>query len=213
MPVASLGFVAAMTLGSTLLIASLSKFRDLQGFLLAVLEYDVLPRRLAIVYARLLPPAELAFAVLLLTGVWPVVTGIASAAILLSFVVAVSVNVARGRRLNCHCFGTQGGEPVGWFTLGRLVALLGCAAVVVATGGIAAGTTEPLPAMLLSFGLVLGLYLLGAGSAVAGTFRMKGVPAPTVHGGRVSLRSLPLAPIAVVLKDRAREASRCGACP
>lgn len=54
----SFAFTASMALGVTFLISSWGKFRDPQGFVLGVLDYQVLPPQLAIPYARLVPLVE-----------------------------------------------------------------------------------------------------------------------------------------------------------
>lgn len=213
MQIESLGFVLAVTLGLTFAISSVNKFRDLRGFALGVLEYDVLPHGLAITYARLVPFAEFGVGIALLTGVAPVASGLISAALLASFLVAVSINVARGRSLDCHCFGSQGGERIGWPTQVRLILLLAFAAVVVRTDANDLVPSESLPAVLFSLGILLGLYLLGGVPAVLRAWGTRGAPAPSVHGGRVSFRTLPLMPLSMALRDRTRESSRCGACP
>lgn len=124
----SIAFVAAIALGVTFLVSSVGKLRDRGAFVLGVLEYRVLPPPLAMAYGRVLPFVELVCGLALVAGLWPVWAGLLSAALLLSFLVAVAINLARGRRLDCHCFGSQQSEPLGWTTLVRLSVLLVCAA-------------------------------------------------------------------------------------
>lgn len=209
--VAAGGSVAATTLGLTLTVAAISKLRDVRGFGLDVLEYQVLPPALALWYARLLPPVELFCGIGLIVGFWRPVVGVLAALVLASFLIAVSINLARGRALDCHCFGSQSSEPLGGVTIGRLVALLGCATVVVASASEIASPS--LSTTFIGVGLALGIYLAGTVPTVARLFQGRGVPAPTRHGARVSLRNLPLVPIAAALADRSGEISRCGACP
>lgn len=103
-----------------------------KGFILAVLEYRVLPTRLGWFYARLVPPLEFLLALLLLSG-----TAVRSAAVvvsllLLSFIAAIGINLARGRDLDCHCFGTTTRRPIGWKLLFQDGALLGAAIALAA---------------------------------------------------------------------------------
>jgi hypothetical protein len=51
-------------------------------------------------------------------------------ALLLSFIVAVGINLARGRDLDCHCFGRATRRPIGWQLLLQDAALLGAAIAV-----------------------------------------------------------------------------------
>jgi methylamine utilization protein MauE len=111
-------------LAIVLLVAAVPKLRHHKGFILAVLEYRVLPPHLSWLYARLVPPLECLLALLLLSG-----TAVRSAAItisllLLSFILAVGINLARGRDLDCHCFGKATRRPIGWRLLLQDGALL-----------------------------------------------------------------------------------------
>jgi thiol-disulfide isomerase/thioredoxin len=54
--------------------------------------------------------------------------------LLLTFVVAIGLNMARGRNPDCHCFGQLHSEPAGWPTLARNGVLAGLAAWLVARG-------------------------------------------------------------------------------
>lgn len=212
MQIHDLELVAAVVLGATFAVAGSNKMRDPRGFVLGVLEYDILPRRLAVAFARVVPFAELGLAALLLTGTWLIAAGLASAVLLVSFLVAASINIARGRSLDCHCFGAEAGERLGWTTLVRLGLLLVCAGVVVGVGSrvVSPNLRDDL---LISVGILLGSYLVSAIPEVARTFSTSGVPAPSRHGWRTSFRSLPLVPISIAMKDRTHETSRCGSCP
>ena len=122
----------SIVLGITFLGSAVPKLRHPKGFILAVLEYRVLPPRLSWFYARLIPPLEFLMALLLLTG-----TAVRSAAViisvlLLSFIVAVGINLVRGRDLDCHCFGKATKRPIGWRLLLQDAALFGAAIAVVA---------------------------------------------------------------------------------
>ena len=55
-------------------------------------------------------------------------------ALLVLFMAAIGVNLARGRRPNCHCFGQLHSAPVGWKTLARNTVLSGMAVLVLWQG-------------------------------------------------------------------------------
>jgi uncharacterized membrane protein YphA (DoxX/SURF4 family) len=118
-------------LGLVFMASAVPKLRHPRGFVLAVLEYRVLPPRLSRLYARLVPPLEFLLAFLVLTG-----TAVRSAAavmsvLLLSFIVAMGINMARGRDLDCHCFGRATTRPIGWRALLQDVVLLGASIAVI----------------------------------------------------------------------------------
>jgi len=109
------------------LTASVPKLRHPKGFVLAVLEYRVLPSRFSWFYARLVPPLECLLALLLLTGTAVRFAAILIGMLLLSFIIAIAINLARGRDLDCHCFSKAKKRPIGWRLLLQDAVLLGTA--------------------------------------------------------------------------------------
>jgi uncharacterized membrane protein YphA (DoxX/SURF4 family) len=209
--VGMLGAIAAITLGSSLVLASIHKLRDLRGFTVDVLEYDVLPSHMARVFGRVLPFAELTCGLALLGGAAPKIAGAFSAMLLLSFLTAVTLNIWRGRTFDCHCFGIAG-EQIGWPAVARLLILLSAALVVMSVGDGISASSDIATVVLISAGSLLTLQLIGALPAVGGVWRAQQAASPTAHGGRVSFRGLPLIPLNQALKDRSAEPSRCGGC-
>jgi len=194
--VSILGFIAAIALGATLVVSGLGKLRDPGGFVLAVLEYEVLPKPLAVAYGRVLPILELVCGLALLVGAVPRLSGGAAGALLLSFLVAVVINLARGRSLDCHCFGAGSGDPLGWVTVLRLGVLLACAFAAAAwrDGIVVPLPPNAMPAVLLSLALVLLLYLLRAVPIQWGVWGMR-APASWKEprrGRMIWLRNEPL---------------------
>lgn len=193
----ALGFVAAVGAGAVLLLSGAGKLRDRRGFVSAVLEYDVLPSGLAVAYGRLLPWAEVACGLALVCGILPVVAGAFACLLFLSFLVGVGINLRRGRRLDCHCFGARHAEPIGWVTVVRLVALLASAALAGATRGRSVVVLPPpdaAPAALLAATALTGLYLLRAAPAQWDMWRVRATPGATMRRGCVSFRNAALEP-------------------
>jgi uncharacterized membrane protein YphA (DoxX/SURF4 family) len=160
--VAEIGFTAALVVGAVLVVSGVGKLRDPSGFVLAVLDYEVLPRPLATAYARTVPLAEIVCGPALLAGIAPMASGALAAALLTSFLIGVSVNLARGRDLDCHCFGPGSSEPLGWTTLARISILLACAGLAVAwrgSGALALLPHDALPCALLTLAVLLALYV------------------------------------------------------
>src|SRR5438105_12307715 len=96
MIVMSMEVILSIVLGIIFLASAVPKLRHPKGFVLAVLEYRVLPPRLSWFYARLVPSLELLLALLLLTG-----TAVRSAAaitsvLLFSLIAAFCINLIRG---------------------------------------------------------------------------------------------------------------------
>ncbi len=110
--------VARLLLTVVFLVAGLAKLADRAGSKQALVGFG-LPARLAAPLGILLPLAELAVAVTLIplaTAWWG---ALGALALLLLFVVGIGINLARGRKPDCHCFGQLRSSPAGWSTLLR----------------------------------------------------------------------------------------------
>lgn len=144
-----LALVLRYVLATALIAAGTPKFHNSSAFVQGVIQYDVLPAGLARWYGRLLPLFEVSTGVFLFLGVEIHASAALSAAILLSFAVAVSVNIARGRRIPCFCFGTDPSRELGWQTLTRILILLSLAVILLKLPA-----TKPLWKLILSPGTV-----------------------------------------------------------
>ena len=91
---------------------------------------EVLTRPLAL----LVPLAELVCAAALLpvAFAWWGATGIL--VLLLLFIAGISVNLVRGRKPDCHCFGQLSSSPIGWNLVLRNGVLAAVAAFIVWQG-------------------------------------------------------------------------------
>jgi uncharacterized membrane protein YphA (DoxX/SURF4 family)/thiol-disulfide isomerase/thioredoxin len=99
-------------------VAGVTKLIDPRGTREAVKNFGA-PEPLAPVLAIILPIVELTIAAGLLFTSTSRVSALAALLVLLLFVVAISVNLARGRTHDCHCFGQLYSRPLGWPTLVR----------------------------------------------------------------------------------------------
>jgi methylamine dehydrogenase accessory protein MauD len=156
--------VARLLLAAVFMVAALGKLADRPGSRQAIIDFG-LPSSLAGPFSILLPLAELAVAAALIptsTAWWG---AIVSLALLLLFVVAIGVNLARGRKPECHCFGQLHSAPAGWKTLSRNGALAAVAGFIVWEGRDGAGASAVSWLGALSsahlVGLIDGLVVLG----------------------------------------------------
>ncbi len=106
--------LASLLLGGVFLFSAVPKLRHPRGFVLTVLQYQILPARLSRLYGWLLPPLELFLALLFFGGTALRSASVLTGLLLLSFLIAVGVNLARGRRLECGCFGKAAKRQIGW---------------------------------------------------------------------------------------------------
>lgn len=91
-------------------VSAFAKFTDRDGFLSSLAGFGV-PKRFRPSLAALIPVFELLIAVGLLPGVsaWPVAVG--ALGLLVVFTLLIVVNLVRGRRPECHCFGQSVRRP------------------------------------------------------------------------------------------------------
>jgi len=164
----------AIALGGVFLASATPKLRDPRAFVLGVLDYDVVPPALGSRYGWVLPPIELFVALLLLTGTAVRAAAMLALLLLLSFLVGVGHNLARGRDLDCHCFGPAVKRRIGWGILAQDLALL------LAAGSLAALMSEQgwlqlevwslfwLLGVAGSVPLVIGTCVVAAGATAIG---------------------------------------------
>jgi hypothetical protein len=103
-----------LVLGGVFLFSSIPKLRYPKGFVFAVLTYAILPPSLSTVYAVLVPPLEFLIGLGFILGTAVRADGVLMALLLVSYIVAVRVNMTRGRELECNCFGSMHKQPIGW---------------------------------------------------------------------------------------------------
>ena len=122
-----------LLLGLVFGVAGVAKLRDLAGTRQGVKDFGV-PAPLAAPVGVLLPITELIVALALIprgTAWW----GALGALVLLAaFITAIVVNLARGKKPDCRCFGQVHSTPVGWVTLVRNGVLAAVAALIMWQG-------------------------------------------------------------------------------
>ena len=125
--------VVRVLLATVFVVAGLGKLADPKGSRESMDDFGV-PHSLGPLLAFLLPLAELASAIALIpvASAWWGAAGVL--ALLVLFMAAIGVNLARGRRPNCHCFGQLHSAPVGWKTLVRNTVLSALAVLVLWQG-------------------------------------------------------------------------------
>jgi peroxiredoxin len=119
-----------LLLAAVFALAAVAKLADRAGSRRSVAEFGV-PSALAGSLAVLLPLAELTVAAALIPATTAWWGAVGAMGLLLLFTVGIGVNLARGRRPDCHCFGQLHSAPAGWSTLARNGALTAVAALVV----------------------------------------------------------------------------------
>jgi len=132
---------AQIALGAVFVAAALPKLADPPGFAQAIWNYQLAPGWLIHPAALTLPWLELLCGAALCLGVWARAAAAWLAALLLVFLAALSVNLARHHPVDCGCFHTQAAPrsaeertaDMRWALL-RDLGLLALAAQVLAAG-------------------------------------------------------------------------------
>jgi uncharacterized membrane protein YphA (DoxX/SURF4 family)/peroxiredoxin len=144
-------------------VAGVTKLVDPRGTRDAVKNFGA-PEPLAPALSIALPILELLIAAGLLFADTTAASALAALSTLLLFVVAISVNLARGHTHDCHCFGQIYSRPLGWPTLARNV-IFALGAVIVFWRA-STQSSSSIPGTLGQLNSSEWLLLLGAIAAI-----------------------------------------------
>lgn len=122
-----------LALGAVFGVAGVAKALDQRGTREAVTNFGA-PSGIARPLSFLLPLCEIGVAAGLVLPVSAWFSALTALALLLLFMVAISVNLYRGQATDCHCFGQLYSRPLGWRTLVRNFVFAGLAAFIVWRG-------------------------------------------------------------------------------
>ena len=103
-----LTLLSRLILGVVLLVAGGLKIGNLPKSAMAVRAYELLPVSLANFLGYTLPWIEIGLGLLLIVGVTVKISGALGALTMLAFIIAISQAWARGRSIDCGCFGGGG---------------------------------------------------------------------------------------------------------
>ena len=115
----TVGLVARIVLGGVFIYASLDKIRHPELFAEAVYNYQLAPEAAVNLVALCLPWLELLSGGLLILGVWVQGGSLILSGLMIVFLGALGINLARGLDIHCGCFTTQGSDPMTILTLFR----------------------------------------------------------------------------------------------
>ena len=111
--------------------ACFHKIADPSGFAKIIYGYGLFPNISVNLIAIVVPFIELTAGTALITGVYPKSAALIINGLIVSFIMAVSVNLIRGHEFDCGCFSGKSATPESaWLTLIRDIGLLGMGAFV-----------------------------------------------------------------------------------
>lgn len=163
----ALALFARFSLAAVFMVAAAAKLKDREGTQEALKAFGV-PDALSGTSTYLLPVAEALATVLLILPATYRAGAIWSLVLLVVFTTAIVVNLARGNRVECRCFGEISTAPIGVVTVVRNAALSGLAIVILANapttlGGVETwydGLTNEGRRLAITSGILLGLLAL-----------------------------------------------------
>jgi Methylamine utilisation protein MauE len=118
-----LSYAVELSLGIVFLLAAITKVRHPSAFVRTVARYRLVPGRMTRATAFLLIATEAFLAFAFLTGWTTEIALPLAAAVLVVFSIAAAVNLRRGRRIPCGCFGGET-EHISARSLVRLAMLM-----------------------------------------------------------------------------------------
>lgn len=123
-------WIAALAAGLIFAASALMKFRNLETFEGAVINYRMLPAFLARPFAYVVPIAELSGAAAIVLPVTRVMGSIMLMCLIFAFTAAIVINLMRGRYdVDCGCFGPALRQTLSWWLVIRNAMLLGMVAI------------------------------------------------------------------------------------
>ena len=98
---------AQIVLAGIFILAGALKIADPPGFAHEIHNYALVPERLVSPMALILPWLEVVAGLALFLGVWRRAAAGIFAVLLVVFIVALSIDLVRGKPVDCGCFGTS----------------------------------------------------------------------------------------------------------
>ena len=96
-----------LALGAIFIIAAIPKIADPPSFAHMIYNYRILPAGLINISSLVMPWVELLCGIALVLGVWRRAALSIITILLLVFIVAISINLARGNAIDCGCFNVS----------------------------------------------------------------------------------------------------------
>ena len=102
---------ARWLLGATFIYASYSKIPAPAVFAKIIFGYDLFPGILINLFAIILPFVELIAGLALIMGFYPRSAALIINAMLLAFIISLSINIIRGHEFDCGCLAINASSP------------------------------------------------------------------------------------------------------
>jgi len=104
--------------------AAILKIAEPGDFSQAIANYKLLPDNIINILAIILPWIEISAGILLLFGVAVKENSVIINGMLIVFIIAIGISLARGLNIDCGCFGTADGSKIGLTKILQNIGLL-----------------------------------------------------------------------------------------
>jgi len=101
------------------IVSGYSKLKDLNIFTQAVDSYRILPQIIIRPFSLALPWFELLLGIAVGIGLYVRVSSVMLVLLLCMFAIALSINIFRGRNIDCGCFGKKRPQKINWNLVAR----------------------------------------------------------------------------------------------
>ncbi len=106
-------FFIRLFVGLIFILAAITKVSDPQGFSQSIYNYKLMPDFIINFLAIAFPWIELVTGLLIIFGISVKENAAILSGLLVVFIIAIAISLARGLNIDCGCFGTVGGTKVG----------------------------------------------------------------------------------------------------
>jgi len=96
------------------IVSGLSKIKNPNHFLMAVNSYQILPSFLIAPFSNTLPWVELILGIAVGVGFYIRISTVLLIFLLFLFAIALIINLIRGRKIDCGCFGEKNPQHINW---------------------------------------------------------------------------------------------------
>lgn len=100
-------------LGLLFIFSALTKMTDLDYFVKSIENYKILPAESLNLFALIIPWMEIIIGIFLLIGLFVKESALLGSLMMVIFIAAIIIALARGLNIDCGCFGTIDGSKVG----------------------------------------------------------------------------------------------------
>lgn len=114
-----LGLVLRVFIGGYFIFAAVPKIMEPLAFATSIAHYGIMPSWLVHGYALVIPWLELVAGVALVAGFRVRPNALLCGIMLVMFTSAVAYAVTLDLKIDCGCFGSQGGEEVSWLKVSK----------------------------------------------------------------------------------------------